>query len=184
MVAALVIGVLAGVGAFVPLQDLPVSAPDCGTGHAAILVAQSVPRATMIPCLASLPAGWQFGGAQVHTNRARFWLDSDRGGRHAVEVRLTPSCSASPRDRVPSDEPGTQRFEQPSQLQPRLVDRRVYLFPGGCVTYDFTFSPGAPSSLIFAVDSAVSFEPRATLVSSVRRAQGLELCGAGGRCPG
>ena len=184
MLVVLVVGALTGIGAFAPLQDLPVSAPTCGTGSAVILVAQSVPRSTMIPCLASLPSGWRFGGAQVHTNRARFWLDSDRGGAHAVEVALTPSCSVSPRDRVPSDEPGTQRFEEPSQLRPRLVDRRVYAFRGGCVTYDFNFSPGASSSLIFAVDAAVSFEPRTMLASYVRRSQGSELCGAGGRCTG
>jgi tRNA A-37 threonylcarbamoyl transferase component Bud32 len=184
MLVVFLIGIQTGIGAFIPLQDLPVSAPECGTGNAVILITQSVPRSTMIPCLASLPTGWTLGGAQVHSNRARFWLDSDRAGRHAVQVTLTPSCVADRRDQVPTDEPGTQRYEEPSQLRPRLIDRRVYLFGGGCVTYDFNFSPGAPSPLVFAVDTAVSFERRGTLVSYLRRSQHAELCGAAGRCRG
>ena len=44
----------------------------------------------------------------------------------------------------------------------------------------YAAEPGGP----FAVDAAVSFEPRTMLASYVRRSQGSELCGAGGRCTG
>ena len=153
-------------------------------GHAEILVAQSVPSATLVPCVAALPTGWTFGGGQVHSNRARFWLDSDRAGRHAVQVTLTPSCQTSPRDSVPSDQAGARRFEEPAGLRPRLLDRRAYVFPGGCVTYDFRFAPGASAFLVFDVDAAVSLASRETVVSYLRKAQDAELCGAGGRCTG
>ncbi len=57
--------------------------PDCGTGNMMVLMAQSVPSATSVPCLATRPAGWQLGGVQIRNDRGRFWLDSDRAGRHA-----------------------------------------------------------------------------------------------------
>ena len=101
-----------------------------------------------------------------------------------MQVTLTPSCETSPRDSVPSDAAGARRFEEPSELRPRLLDRRAYVFRGGCVTYDFRFAPGASAFLVFDVDAAVSLQPRQTLVSYLRRAQDAELCGAGGQCTG
>src|SRR4029453_12633016 len=61
-------------------------------GELFVLMAQSVPSATLIPCIEALPAGWMYGGSDVNDALARFWLDSDRGGLHAVEVSLTASC--------------------------------------------------------------------------------------------
>ena len=43
-----------------------------------ILMAQSVPEATSLPCLAALPAGWTLDGVEVKRGRTRFWLNSDR----------------------------------------------------------------------------------------------------------
>jgi serine/threonine protein kinase len=54
--------------------------------------------------------------------------------------------------------------------------------PGGCVTYQFSFVPGAAPVLAIPVDTAVAFEPRADLVGYVRRAEGLALCGRGAVC--
>jgi hypothetical protein len=61
---------------------------------------------------------------------------------------------------------------------------RTYLFDGGCVTYHFAFAQGAPPTLLFGADVALSFVSRAGLVDFVRRTDGLELCGKGARCPG
>ena len=39
--------------------ELPIDdKPSCGTGNVMILMAQSVPSATAVPCVAALPAGW------------------------------------------------------------------------------------------------------------------------------
>ena len=59
---------------------------------------------------------------------------------------------------------------------------RMYTFDGGCVTYQFSFAPGAASLLAIPVDTAVAFEPRADLVRQVRRTEGLALCGRGAAC--
>ena len=44
--------------------DTPGS-PDCGTGVEMVLTAQAVPSASSLPCLASLPTGWQLGGMRI-----------------------------------------------------------------------------------------------------------------------
>ncbi|HZD18766.1 MAG TPA: RIO1 family regulatory kinase/ATPase [Actinomycetota bacterium] len=179
------IAAFAGGGFLVPVQDLPVfTPPTCGGSQASILAAQAVPSATRVPCIASLPAGWSFGDAQVHTDEAVIWLNSDRAGYHAVGVRLTESCPDAAGVEVPSDEEGTRRFEEPESLRPRAVGSRYYLFPGGCVRYRYGFTPGAPSTLLLEIDQALALEPRATLVAYVDEHQGQVLCGAGARCPG
>ena len=158
--------------------------PNCGTGNTMILMAQAVPSATTVPCISSLPAGWEVGGVQIKQDEGRFWLNSDRGGEHAVDVRLLrpQDCVVADAVAVPSDEAGVRRFEEPEQLPPNLVSTRFYLFEGGCVTYRFSFSGDA--NLTFDADNALSFQPRAVLVEEVRERTGLRLCGEGVACPG
>ena len=185
VLAAIVVAVVEGGGAFYPkAQNLGVYAPSCGTGHSMILSAQAVPSAALLPCIAALPAGWSIGGADIASGHARFWLDSDRAGPGAITVTLTASCDTSGAQQIPSDQPGMRRFERRLSLAPRFSDLRFYTFPGGCVTYRFSFAPGASPVLAGAADSALSFEPRRALVEFVRRTEGLALCGRGAGCPG
>jgi tRNA A-37 threonylcarbamoyl transferase component Bud32 len=169
-------------GMFSPSFEVTLSgSPDCGHGNLMVLMAQSVPSATSVPCLATRPAGWQLGGVQIRNNRGRFWLDSDRAGNHALEVTLLrpQDCSVSGASEVPSDVAGMRRFEQPQQLPPELRTTRYYLFPGGCIVYEFSSDAGDDASFIFAGASAVGFQPRDELVAAVDAKTGLRLCGAG-----
>jgi hypothetical protein len=157
---------------------------ECGTSDAMILMAQSVPSATSLPCVATLPAGWKQGGMRIERGQSIFWLDSDRAGTNAVTATLRPrrECSVTNASEVPSDVPGMRRFERPEQLPPTLRATRTYLFPGGCVTYRFAFDSAETASLLFDADSALSFQPRADLVATVHDRNGLRLCGAGAPC--
>jgi hypothetical protein len=165
----------------------PPGTPKCDApGDAMVLVAQSVPSATQLPCVAELPAGWRFEEQQVASRITTFWLGSDIAGTHAVQVELQPGCDIAGAVSVPStaeDELGLERFDRPEQLRPlRLV--RFYRFEGGCIVYRYAFSSAAPSSLQFEADEALSFLPRADVVQSVAKDYGLRLCGAGISCAG
>jgi hypothetical protein len=83
---------------------------------------------------------------------------------------------------IPSDHPGAERFERPLSLRPRFTLLRMYTFAGGCVTYQFSFVPGAAPLLAIPLDTAVAFEPRSDLVGYVRRTEGLALCGRDAAC--
>ena len=184
MLGAALLAVDIAMAAFRPAVNMGAAAPLCGTGHSMILSAQAVPSSELLPCIAELPSGWTAGGASIVNGRSTFWLDSDQAGPRAVTVTLTATCATSETARVPSDQAGTERFELPRSLEPRFTLLRMYTFPGGCVTYQFSFVQGAPPLLAIPVDTAIAFEPRSGLVAHVRRTEGLALCGRGAPCTG
>jgi membrane-associated phospholipid phosphatase/tRNA A-37 threonylcarbamoyl transferase component Bud32 len=171
---------------YLPAQNLGVStSPDCRPNHVTILMAQAVPSAELVPCIESVPSGWMFAGADVHSGSASFWFNSDRAGERAVTVTLTRSCDVAGVQEVPSDEAGALRYERPASLTPVFDEERTYTFDGGCAMYRFDFREGASPNLAFVMDAALTFLQRSALVSSVQDGSGLALCGAGApECPG
>jgi tRNA A-37 threonylcarbamoyl transferase component Bud32 len=162
--------------------ELPIDrAPECGTDTVMVLMAQAVPSAAAVPCVSSLPTGWSVGGVRVRRGEAKFWLDSDQAGGHAVEVALRPpdACAVDGATEVPTDEPGLRRFERVGQLPPDLEAVRTYLAPGMCVRYRFDLDGDVDASATVALDAALAFQPREELVDAVDRRSGLVLCGAG-----
>jgi len=179
-----VLAVALAVNAYHPPVNLGSTPPVCGTGHAMILSAQAVPSSAMLPCIAELPSGWTPDGADTGNGKSVFWLDSDKAGPRAVAVTLTAACNTSGAVRIPSDQPGAARYERPLTLTPRFTLLRMYVVAGGCITYQFSFTAGAASSLAIFVDEAIAFQPRSVLVGFIRHSEGLALCGRGAPCPG
>jgi len=139
-----------------------------------VLAAQAVPSATLLPCVKLLPAGWSVSDVFIRSGRARFTLDSDRAGPHAVTVVLTRYCDLPPVTKVPTDEPGTRRFEQIGDVRPGVgfTGTRFYLFQGGCVTYQFQFQGEERAGPIGDTNLAVSFVTRDEVRSRVREDTG------------
>ena len=182
LAAAVLLASLAGCTISTNAPGVPACEPD---RDAITLIAQSVPSATKLPCVAELPPGWRFADQQISSGRTTFWLESDIAGIRAAEVALERTCDVAGAVRVPStaaDELGLVRFDKPEQVRPlRLV--RYYRFRGGCITYHYTFAPGTPSSLQFQADEALSFIARSDVVRAVRDF-GFDLCGANVPCDG
>jgi hypothetical protein len=157
--------------------------PACSRPEASIFVleAQSVPSATRIPCVASLPIGWRFAGSLVEDGSARLWLDHDRAGIHAVEVRLSEDCDIGSAVEVPAapNEVGMRIYELPTSLSPRFTGERFLRFEGGCITYRFSFTAGADPTLVIEAEQSLSTIPRAQIVRLVDEDLDLPLCGAG-----
>jgi hypothetical protein len=130
-----------------------------------VLMAQAVPTASQLPCVELLPAGWRVSDVFVRNGRVRFSLDSDRVGTHAVQVVLEQFCRLGRVTRVPSDHPGTRRFQEVISIDP---DRRYqgavyYLFPGGCVTYRLDFRSDEQARPLGEVSLALGFVTRDAL---------------------
>ena len=150
LVALFLVG-LTGVALLFPSRGT-VTAPMCGTGQPMQLMAQAVPSATRLPCVADLPVGWSVGTAETVQGRANFTVGVGGGSSEPVTVTLTESC--------PTPVEGTQQIP----------------IEGGCVTYTSTITdPGVPS---FAQDGGLSFVPRADLIAAVAAADDQVLCGA------
>jgi hypothetical protein len=150
-----------------------------------VLMAQSVPSAAYVPCVSEFPAGWTFGGQRIRNGHSEFWMESDRAGSRAVTVVLTRDCNTSKAVEVPQEtgEPPMRRFEEPNALPPAFSGNSHYVFPGGCITYRYSFGPGATFAQAVEAAEALTFVARAYGVSVFAK-EGLILCGRGVRCPG
>jgi len=133
-----------------------------------VLEAQSVPSADRVPCVALVPAGWSVATVEVKSGSSRFILGNDRAGDRAVEVRLQGRCNVDGSTQVPSDEPGTRRFERIDSVKPGFEATRFYTFDGGCVTYRFRFE-AANRALVNEASLALSFLARQELKTEVER---------------
>ena len=165
-----------------------VSLPGCKQedDSAFVLLAQSVPTATQLPCIKELPVGWIFSGSEIRDDGARMWLDSTIAGAHAVEIDLRSECEIADAVEVPPapDEVGMRAYVQPD-LPPGFSGLRYLVFDGGCVIYRYSFAGNAPPTLALEAEEAVSFLPRQTIVDGVDSRYDQILCGAGApRCAG
>ncbi len=144
-----------------------------------VLMAQSVPTATAVPCVASFPAGWQAGDVSVKSDRSRFQLQAADNRRRGHAASSSTSATSDDALEVPSEELGARRYDASTQLPPDVRAMRTYVFDGGCVTVDYALDDAADASLLVELDRALSFQPRGELVDDVDERTGLTLCGAG-----
>lgn len=149
---------------------------DEGTpANGVILMAQAVPSASWVPCLETMPLGWDFSDLDVDSGSARFWLDSDRDGVRAIEVRLTESCATDGATEIPSDRDGMRRLERVTQVSPQYVGRRFYVFDGGCITVLFTLAGANRTEPLAVATQGLGAVPRDELRALVREQSGGRL---------
>jgi membrane-associated phospholipid phosphatase/tRNA A-37 threonylcarbamoyl transferase component Bud32 len=98
------------------------------------LLAQSVPSASLVPCLGPLPVGWMVGNVTVNDGRSVLSLDHDRAGPGVLVIRLTATCDTRAATEVSSDQPQVRRYQRIDRQTPRFEATRFDRFPGGCVT--------------------------------------------------
>ncbi|HEU4348500.1 MAG TPA: RIO1 family regulatory kinase/ATPase [Actinoplanes sp.] len=137
------LAVLAKVSFFVLVNNdttttpLGIASLDCGQPEPLWLQAQSVPSASMVPCLRPLPAGWTFAGANVRDGWSQFTVNHDRVGDPALVVRLTATCDTAGAVQRPANQPETQRYERRPAGTSAGASTWYTLFPGGCITTRF-----------------------------------------------
>lgn len=162
-------------GCNVNVGSAPIAAGCRGGGDAdnpvLVLMAQAVPTAALVPCIRAVPAGWrQTGRLHVRNGRASFTLGSDAQGDTALSVLFTERCQLSGATSVPSDQPGSRRYERPRRVLSGYVGERYYVYPGGCTTYHFQLNGSTRALAISEAASAVGFVQRSTVADIVRRA--------------
>ena len=181
MIAVVLAPVLAGCGVVVTVGPVNSDLVACKEGDAGtpsngvVLMAQAVPTASWVPCLQGMPLGWHFSDMDVDRGLARFWLDSDRDGMRAIEIRLTRSCFTSGATEIPSDRPEMRRLERVSQVTPLYVGRRYYLFDGGCITVVFRLSGENRGEPLAVATQGLGAVPRDDLRAMVHEDSGGRL---------
>jgi len=154
--------------------------PECTpSSGATILLAQSVPGATRVPCLSRVPLGWRFDGMRVTNEGAEMWLSTNTGGMQAVSITFAATCEIGDAQPVSPwlDEAGGEVFLELTSHEP-IRGARYHRFEGGCITTTYAFPPGSPSGLVREADDALAYVPRFQLVNHVETDEGGILCGA------
>jgi tRNA A-37 threonylcarbamoyl transferase component Bud32 len=159
--------------------------PECGRffgGEQLVLEAQSVPTASQLPCLDSLPPSWHFRALQVRNGSSELILDYfGAGAPQTVSATLGKRCDLAGAAEVPSDEPGTRRYDDDEIAGDRYIESfpvssaRYYTFEGGCVVYRFGFSGEGRAALATEASSALGFTSRAGVEERYHRSTGLDL---------
>ncbi|MGH2816662.1 MAG: hypothetical protein ACRDLC_16065, partial [Actinomycetota bacterium] len=145
----------------------------CEPHEPLLLMAQSVPTASLVPCIELLPAGWTLGDVVVGNERSRFTVTSDRGG--VLVAELTTSCDLAGAVEVTSEQPGARRYLRIERDAAGVTTTRAYSFPGGCVTQRLVAPEASRQQLAGEASSALGFTTRGALAASIRRDSGGRL---------
>ncbi len=135
----------------------------CTRLEALWLEAQSVPSASLVPCVRFLPAGWKVADVTVNDGRSVLTLANDRAGPGAMVVRLSSGCDVQGATRVPSDQSGARQFMRIDRLAPRFAATRFDVFLGGCVTTRMTAPAAFRAELTRDTPLILDFIPRQRL---------------------
>jgi hypothetical protein len=180
VLVSLVLPLMAGcaaslhVGGDPPAGGVPACGPVRGQqsgdfGPGIVLIAQSVPSATQLPCIRALPIGWTFRRLEATDQRARYWLDYDRDGDQALRISLTKSCDITGATESASGHPGIRSYELLDVGGPGYHGDRFFLFPGGCVTHHFNLGGQNGAEALQALSSSLDFVSRAAVAQHVHR---------------
>jgi tRNA A-37 threonylcarbamoyl transferase component Bud32 len=133
------------------------------------LEAQSVPSASLVPCVRTLPTGWSLSRATVNDGRTVLTFGNDRAGPDAMVVRLTSSCDTRGATQVPADRPGARRYVLVEGVTPRFLARRFDVFPGGCVATRFSAPARGRAELTSEATLLLDFTTRQALQQALDR---------------
>ena len=154
---------LSGCGATSDAAVMRLPVCDPGGFRTTVLMAQSVPTASRIPCLRrGLPSHWQLEDMTIDSAGSRLTfvseMTSDTPDR--LNVVLAARCDTSDAIAVTTDEVGTRRLEHIDVVASGYTGQRYYTFPGGCVTYRFTASGDDWTGFVEEAANLWTFAPR------------------------
>jgi tRNA A-37 threonylcarbamoyl transferase component Bud32/membrane-associated phospholipid phosphatase len=141
----------------------------CGDLEPLWLMAQSVPSASLIPCLQLVPVDWKVAEVAVNNGRSVITLDHDRGGRAAMVVRFTAACDLAGATEVTSEQQGATRWYRARD------NTRAYKFPGGCVTQRFRAAGPSAARMSDTASTEFGFLTRQELRQALSQRSGGRL---------
>jgi tRNA A-37 threonylcarbamoyl transferase component Bud32/membrane-associated phospholipid phosphatase len=136
----------------------------CGDLEPLWLMAQSVPSASMVPCVRFLPVGWSVAEVAVNNGRSVLTLDHDRAGDQALVVRLTAACDPAGAVQGPSATAGVRHLQRTESSAGGEFTATWYdLFPGGCVTSRLHLTTDPNGEFAAQAPQVLGFTTRQTL---------------------
>jgi hypothetical protein len=153
------------------------SLPACEAGPRLATIAQSVPTASYVPCVADLAEGWAAGDLDAGRGSTRFALLPNRSGARTVRVAFEETCDAGGAAPAPPRAEGVRTSIRLESVSPRYAGTIFDVFPGGCVSYRFDFARGPHIALMEDLSQTVGLFSRRDLRVSLQDQLGVELDG-------
>jgi hypothetical protein len=132
------------------------------------LMAQSVPSASLVPCVKSRLPGWTVTNMAVNDGRSVITFDHDRAGDAAVVMRMAAACDPAGAAEKPAPEPGVRRA---GAFSATWYDR----FPGGCVTYQLHSTTDPRGQFANEAPQVLGFTTREQLRQALSQRSGGRL---------
>ena len=134
----------------------PGEEPRCRPVPPTVLMAESVPSARLVPCVATLPDGWAVDAFSADDSSGTFTLVHEDGA--SLRVVLRASC-------FPADAPveGETPTDGVTQRMSTLDDgdiRWTSIFPGGCVVETLVLPPTIAADTDSAIHQAIDLLTR------------------------
>jgi hypothetical protein len=176
LVAVAVALLAAGCGSSIgdPVRILPCTPSSHELDKRMVLMAQSVPTASAVPCMRTKLDDWFLDDLDSWDGRTRI-LFSRLIDEFALTIELTRTCDRGSASETATDQPGTRRFDQRIRTGSSYRDRRFYLLPGACVTYEFKLTGTEAEKAAGDISRAIGFVSRDQLADQVRRYSGGRL---------
>jgi tRNA A-37 threonylcarbamoyl transferase component Bud32/membrane-associated phospholipid phosphatase len=133
------------------------------------LQAQSVPSASLVPCLRSLAVGWTLANVAANDGRSVITLDNDRAGAGVMVVRLTAGCDIRGATQILSAQPGLVRYVLVEQQAPQFSATHFDVFAGGCITTRLTVPAERRAELITESAQLLGFTTRQALQQALQQ---------------
>jgi hypothetical protein len=148
---------------------LGVSDVGCSDLEPLWLMAQSVPSASLVPCVRSRLPGWSVADVAANDGRSVLTLDHDRAGRGAVVLRLTATCDLAGAVEAQSSVPGVRRYQRVERRTGEFGATWYDRFPGGCVTYRLHSTDDVDGRFAAELPNLLGFVTRDALRQALRQ---------------
>jgi membrane-associated phospholipid phosphatase/tRNA A-37 threonylcarbamoyl transferase component Bud32 len=155
--------------------SLGITKLDCTRLEPLWLIAQSVPSASLVPCVRTQVPGWTVADVAVNNGRTVITLDHDRAGKGAVVVRLAGVCDTTGTIETPSPTTRVRRYQRVDQSTDVFGATWYDRFPGGCVTYRLHSTSDVEGSFAIELPGLLGFTSRATLRQALSQRSGGRL---------
>jgi membrane-associated phospholipid phosphatase/tRNA A-37 threonylcarbamoyl transferase component Bud32 len=149
--------------------DIYADALSCTDPEPLWLLAQSVPTASNVPCVRSLPAGWTLGHVTVTRGRSTLTFDHDRAGAGAMVASFTARCDPGGAAAVGTDGTGVSSYQRVEASAGRIATTRFDVLPGGCLTTRLVAPPEQQAQLAAEIPEMLDFRTRQQLERTLDR---------------
>ena len=134
-----------------------------------VLLAQSVPTASAVPCVHSTPVDWTIHEFNARDSRARLGLSYGQAQEETFVIDVVGRCELGSATESPSDQPGMRRYDRVAQGNAQYAMDRYYVEPDACTAFHYLGGGAHAAEHATEIASTFGFIQRDALDRQVRQ---------------